>query len=215
MHISLKQGLAALALAAFGSTLAHAETTCSITPNGVERIVLGDTFKDFKLKYGERFGVYEDPETMSKFLILFDSGKAHAAYQRDGDPDHGRAPFFVFFEDYEVTEQESNITDVRKLALPKNDQKIRRIEVRRKTCFTPEGLHPGMLLKAAAKHHGGIQQIDGAEGLGDRVKFVQHPEHLAFYVQGAIVKKSPQAVTWTTRRYRDDATITAILIQPR
>ncbi len=215
MHISLKRGLAAWALAACASTLSHAEPACVITPAGVAQIQLGDTFKDFKLRHPNGFGVYLDPETMSKFLMLFDSAKARAAYQRDGFPDFDHVPFLIYFEDYGVSEKESDVSDVRKLALPKDGQKIAHIEVRRKTCLTPEGLHPGMLLKAANQQHGGIKHIDGAEGLGDKAVFAHHPEHLAFDVDGAIVHRSPKQVTWTTRRYRPDATITSITILPR
>ena len=211
MRIPLTCGLAALAVAAFAGTGAHAELSCPITPKGVAQVQLDDTFKQFKLKHPNGFGVYVDPETMTKFLMVFDGAKARAAYLREGSPDFDHVPFLVHFDDYDLSDKESEINDTRKLALPKDGQKIRRVEVRQKSCLTPEGLHPGMLLKEAAKRHGGLRHIEGAEGLEETATFVQQPRHLVFFVEGAIAPQ-PSRGLWTTRRYRPDTRITAISI---
>jgi hypothetical protein len=214
MKILMKRHLAALALAALASAWAHAEPACLITRQGVAQIQFGDTFKDFKLKHPNGFAVYLNPDTMTKFLMLFDTAKARAAYQRSGSPDFDHVPFLVHFDGYDLTDKESEIADTRKLALPKDGQKVSRIEVRRSTCVTPEGLHAGMLLKDSAKQHGGLKHIEGAEGLEETAEFNQQPDHLVFLVDGAIVKQ-PSRGLWTTRHYRPDARITAISILPR
>lgn len=214
MHILLKRGLTAWALACCVRAGVHAEPACAITPKGVAQIQFGDTFKDFRLKHPNGFGVYLDPETMTKFLMLFDGPKARAAYLRDGSPDFDHVPFLIHFEGYDLSDKEGSIEDTRRLALPKDGQKIRRIEVREKSCLTPEGLHPGMLLKDSIRQHGGLKHIEGAEGLEETAVFVQQPQHLVFFVEGAIVQQ-PSGGLWTTQRYRPDTRITAISILPR
>ena len=77
-------------------------------------------------------------------------------------PDFDHVPFLVHFDGYDLSDKESEIPDTRKLALPKDGQKISRIDVRRSTCVTPAGMHPGMLLKHSAKQHGGLKQIVGS-----------------------------------------------------
>jgi hypothetical protein len=158
--------------------------------------------------------VYLNPDTMTKFLMLFDTAKARAAYQRSGSPDFDHVPFLVYFDGYDLGDKESEIHDTRKLALPNDGQKIRRIEVMRETCHTPEGLHPGMLLKDAARQQGGLKHIEGAEGLEETAEFKQQPHHLVFFVDGAIVEQTGRGL-WTTRNYRPYTRITAISILPR
>ena len=97
MKILMKRHLAALTAAAFASAWVHAEPACLITPNGVAQIQFGDTFKDFRLKHPNGFAVYVNPDTMTKFLMLFDTAKARAAYQRSGSPDFDHVPFLVHY----------------------------------------------------------------------------------------------------------------------
>lgn len=202
-----RRSLAACALlVCTAGAVAKEEPACVISRQGVPEVQLGETFKSFKQNHPKRFRVSADPETMNKFLMLYDSEQANGA-----DP-KGEPTFLVFFDDFGWDDNLEQ--DMQRLAPPKDRQKVDRIEVKKKTCRTAEGLFPGMLVKNAAKQYGGIRQIEGVPGFGEMLYFVNPPSGFGFFMEGAISKPSPDEETWTTQRYRSDAKITSIVITP-